>query len=79
MNTKQKQEILFKSALINLLSDFELTNENRTAEQITELKVYKQYLRDIEANEYILISPPSWFKTSKVYDLLTTLYKDKYL
>ncbi len=77
MNTKQKENLLFRRDLMELLTDFELSNQSRTPEQLTEMEEYKQYLRDLPDNNFEWKQPPEFFKTSRVYNILVHLY-DKF-
>jgi hypothetical protein len=77
LTTKQKESLLFKRDLQELLTDFELSNPSRTAEEITEITEYKQYLRDLPDNDYVWKQAPTFYKTSRVYNILVHLY-DKF-
>jgi hypothetical protein len=74
LTTKQKERLLFKRDLLEMITDFELTNDLRTVEEIQEMKDYKQYLRDLPQNDYAFKQPPSFFKVNRVYNFLSNLY-----
>ena len=73
----QKQRLLFKRDLILMVTDFELINEDRTVEQIQEMKSYKKYLKDLPENNFEFKQPPEYFKINRVYGFLSNLYDEK--
>lgn len=73
MNTKEKENLLLKRDILLLLTDFELDNEDRTVEQIQEMKDYKIYLKNLPENNFEIKQPPEFYKVSRVYNLLIRL------
>lgn len=75
MNNKDR--VLYMSHIMLKEIDHVRTSSKYTDEQKQEMHTYREYLRDIENNNFVFLHPPEFFNISldfdqrmKVYDLI---------
>ncbi len=65
---KDIELIQYKTHLMLKEIDHVFINDKYTQEQQAEMVIYRDYLREIENNNYNFIYPPEFFKISLTFD-----------